>query len=78
MIGYVATPPGREASHLRLQVRVAGRVVELSKLKSTREPGIPEAERAAFIAQSNDWAEQLARSDEAIIATHGGAASESR
>lgn len=78
VIGYVATPPGKEASHLRLQVKVAGRVVELSKLKSSREPGIAEAERAAFIAQSNDWAEKLARSDEPIIASHGGATGESR
>lgn len=78
VIGYVATPPGKEASHLRLQVKVAGRVVELSKLKSSREPGIAEAERASFIAQSNDWAEKLARSDEPIIASHGGATGESR
>jgi hypothetical protein len=59
-------------------VKVAGRVVELSKLKSSREPGIAEAERASFIAQSNDWAEKLARSDEPIIASHGGATGESR
>lgn len=72
VIGYVATPAGRDAAHLRLQARLSGRVVDPGKLKSTREPGIPDAERAAFVAQSSDWAEKLARSDEAVIATRGG------
>lgn len=72
VIGYVATPTGRESAHLRLQARMAGRVVDPNKLKSTREPAIPDAERAGFIEKSNDWAEKLARSDEAVIATRGG------
>ncbi len=72
VIGYVATPQGREAAHLRLQAKLGGRVVDPNKLKSSREPGLPDSERAAFVAQSNDWAEKLARSDEAVIATRGG------
>jgi len=71
VLGSVATPTGREPPHLRLQVRAAGRIVDPSKLKATREPGVPEAERAAFVAQSNDWAEKLARSDEPVIARAG-------
>lgn len=72
ILGYVATAPGHELSHLRLQVRVGGRAVDPSKLKSSREPGVPDGERAAFIAQSNEWAEKLARSDEPVIAIRGG------
>ncbi len=71
VIGYVATPSGRETPHLRLQVRVAGRIVDPTKLKASREPGIPDGERAAFIAKSNEWAEKLARTDEPVIASHG-------
>lgn len=61
LIGYVAKGEGGDSVRLRLSARQNGRSVDLAKVRSNREPGISEDERAAFLETSSDWAERLAR-----------------
>ena len=67
VLGYLAKPESGEKARLRLAAKQGGRLVDPNKLRVTREPGLPENQRAHFLERTDDLAEQLSRTDEAVV-----------
>lgn len=58
--GHAGPTPRPPRPHLYFALKSAGKLVDPTKWKSPREPGLPTPQRAAFSEQVADWMERLA------------------